>query len=58
MKQKTFLNTGIWDSRATEILIKELGANGTKRLGQNGGTRMRYKAWQQISDVLAKNGYE
>ncbi|XP_042878221.1 uncharacterized protein LOC122257176 isoform X2 [Penaeus japonicus] len=49
---------GIWDSRATEILIKELGANGTKRLGQNGGTRMRYKAWQQISDVLAKNGYE
>ncbi|XP_047494890.1 uncharacterized protein LOC125043007 [Penaeus chinensis] len=48
---------GVWDSKATEILIKELGANGTKRLGQNGGTRMRFKAWQQISDVLAESGY-
>nr|XP_053628904.1 uncharacterized protein LOC128686166 isoform X2 [Cherax quadricarinatus] len=49
---------GIWDSQATLLLIKEIGANPAKRLGQSGGTRMRYKVWKQVQEALSQHGYE
>ncbi|XP_069190037.1 uncharacterized protein [Procambarus clarkii] len=49
---------GVWDSKATLLLIRELGANPAKRFGQNGGTRMRYKTWKQVQDALSEHGYE
>ncbi|XP_042237293.1 uncharacterized protein LOC121876307 isoform X2 [Homarus americanus] len=49
---------GIWDSQATQFLIQKVGIYSAKRLGQNGGTRMRHKAWQQMQGALAKEGYE
>lgn len=48
---------GIWDRPATLLLIRQLEANGSKRLGQNGGTRMRHKVWEHIRQVLAAHGY-
>lgn len=49
---------GIWDSQATQLLIQQFGTNSAKRLGQNGGTRMRYKAWEQVRESLSKHGYK
>lgn len=49
---------GNWDRPATLLLIRQLEANGSKRLGQNGGTRMRYKVWEHIRQVLLAHGYQ
>ncbi|KAG7160331.1 uncharacterized protein LOC121876175 [Homarus americanus] len=49
---------GVWDRHATLLLIKQLEVNGSKRLGQNGGTRMRHKVWDQIRQVLLTHGYQ
>nr|XP_053628699.1 uncharacterized protein LOC128686076 [Cherax quadricarinatus] len=49
---------GIWDCPATLLLIRQLEANGNKRLGQNGGTRMRYRVWDQIRQSLLAHGYQ
>ncbi|CAL4181990.1 unnamed protein product [Meganyctiphanes norvegica] len=49
---------GAWDQTATFLLIRQLEANGSKRLGQNGGTRMRHKVWEHIRQFLISNGYQ
>ncbi|XP_069163528.1 uncharacterized protein [Procambarus clarkii] len=49
---------GVWDCPATLLLIRQLEANGSKRLGQNGGTRMRHRVWEHIRQFLQSHGYQ
>lgn len=48
---------GVWDYTATEMLIRQMELHGSKRLGQNGGTRMRFKIWNHIRLLLEAQGY-
>ncbi|KAK3864898.1 hypothetical protein Pcinc_029448 [Petrolisthes cinctipes] len=49
---------GIWDSAGTLLLIQYVEeVTSLRRLGQNGGTRMKYKTWKKVQEALGNDGY-